>query len=344
MKNTIILFALLFISSWCVAQSSGIQNTIVYSLPKTVLCIDIEIEKTTHTQGILHQYSERSLGIADIVKETGIYHSFKAINVRTETVPDKNRTYTISWDNPKSALYNISLTEKGIICGINTIPASEAERKKDYVPHIRKTNEAAPVLPVTNNIVVSQKMAEEIAKQIYDIRENRQAILTGDIDFYPADGKSFALLLKEMDKKEKELTALFTGTKTTETYTRTIKYTPEKPNVNDVLFRLSTLKGVVPANDLSGAPYYINIAATMPQLVVSPQEKSKKQSNPIIRTIYPASAQIAINDGKTTHFLEEFLLPQLGSIVELTENLLRDNKIKIRIDPETGRLLGIEQN
>ena len=338
MKKTINLFIVLFVSIWSFAQSN-VQNTMVYSLPKTMLSIEVETEKVTHVPGVFYRYSERYLATKDVVTEEKTSYSLKNIRVNTEAVPDANRTYSISWNTKKAVIYNIAINEKGILCGINTTCEPKTQTKKKIIRH-QTSAEKQNLLPMGEEYMQATsraKMAELVAKQIYSIRENRIMLLAGDVEHYP-DGEAFALLMKEMDKMERELTELFVGKVVRETQTHTIEYTPENPNANEILFRLSALNGIVPFNDLSGAPYYINIATTPLQLAALPQERS----NPVIRTIYPASAKININNGTTAFFSGDFCLPQFGTVVELTDNLLRNEKVKVHVDTETGRLLSIE--
>ena len=338
MKKIINLFIVLFVSIWSFAQSN-VQNTIVYSLPKTKLFIEVETEKATYVPGDFYQYSERYLATKDVVTEEKTNYSLKNIRVNTEVVPDENRTYSISWNTKKAVLYNITVNEKGILCGINTTCEPKTQLKKKIV-HRQTLAKKHDLLPMGEEYILATskaKMAELVAKQIYNIRENRMMLLAGDVEHYP-DGKSFALLMKEMDKMERELTELFVGKVIRETQTHTIEYVPENPSANDILFRLSVLSGVVSSGDLSGAPYYISIATTPSQLAAAPQE----QSNSVIRTIYPASAKITISNEATTYFSGDFCLPQFGTVVELTDNLLRNEKVKVRVDTETGRLLSIE--
>ena len=340
MKNTIILSALLFVSIWISAQSTNVQNTIVYSLPKTVLAIEVETEKTTYTQGIFYQYAGRYLSAKDVITEDRMQYSLKEIRVKTQAIPDENRTYSLSWSNPKSILYNVAINEKGILCRINTAcePAPEPVEKAVKRPAATEKLSLIPMSEEHMLVSSTAKLAEGAARQILRIRENRLSLLSGEVEHFP-DGTAFTLLLEEMEKKERELTELFVGKVTRETHTSIIYYTPENRSVNDILFRLSSINGVVATNDLSGAPYYINIATTDLQLTTAAKASKK---NPIIRTIYPAVARVSVTNGRVSYFSQEFSMPQFGSIVELTEDVLRDKDVKVRIDAETGRLLGVE--
>ena len=345
MKNSISLFVLLFVSAWCAAQSSEVQNTIVYALPKATLVIEVETEKTTFVPGVFYQYAGRYLSIKDVVTEEKTYYTLKDIHVKTEAIPDPNRTYSVVCNDKKTAWYNISINEKGILCGINVPCEPQLQLKKDVIICKQSPKEPLSLIPLSEEQMLAgstAKLAEGTARQIYRIRENRMELLTGDAAHFPSDGSSFAMLLEEMEKMERELTELFTGKTIRKTETHTINYIPENPSESNILFRLSTLNGVVPVTDLSGAPYYISIATSTMPLETPVQEDVKKPLNPIIRTIYPAVSHVSIDDGRASCFSENFTIPQFGQIVVLNENILRNKDVKVRVNPETGRLLGIE--
>ena len=108
-----------------------------------------------------------------------------------------------------------------------------------------------------------------------------------------------------------------------------------------MLFRLSAKRGVVAKEDLSGEPYFISI---IPEKIKRDAEETKTKSEKIgLYTILPAATQITIDDGVHTLFQGETAMPQFGELVPLPESLVHTPKIKISIDPQTGRLLKIEK-
>lgn len=320
------------------------ESVLVYSLPKTELCIEIEVEKTVQKPGEFYRYSERYLATKDVITEEKTIFRLKTVKLKTRPVADPNRTYSLVPDK-NFPLNNISINEKGLLCGIN-VPCKEIPCCKKSVENgFAKKNITKP-LPLTEEYMLAAsttKMAEGAAKQIYRIRESRLALLTADVDQLPADGESFKVMLKGMDKMERELTELFVGTTTVETQSHIIYLTPAAAMKNEVLFRISSLKGLVAASDLSGSPYYINVT---PELIDThlPAETNKKKATvvkPEIYSVLPAATQITIGDGKNTFFAEQFLMPQFGQIIPIPEELLKNKNAKIYIDEQTGRLLTI---
>lgn len=320
------------------------ESTIVYALPKTELCIVVETEKTTQTPGMFYRYSERYLATKKVILEEKTNYTLKSIKIITRAIPDPARTFSFI---PTGTLqtYHLSVNSAGILCGVNVPVDSETESVNKLVvtPTDNSPVASNTLLPLGEEYMMAgseAKLAEGAAKQIYRIRESRMSLLTADQDKLPADGDSFKSMLEGMNKMERELTELFTGKTNKETQVQTLYITPEKAVVNDVLFRLSALKGLVNADDLSGTPYYISITPSMiKKNPVDPKVKNEKAG---LWYVLPAATQITIGDGVNTVLSGQFSIPQFGITVPLAESLFKQPAIKVQIDPQTGRLLRVQ--
>jgi hypothetical protein len=320
------------------------KPVLVYALPKTELKIEISIETIKQKPGIFYQYSERYLATNNVITEEKSTSKLKTIQLVSNAIADPNRTFTII-PSKSSALNNISVNEQGIITGINVLLPEATKKvieKKVIKEYLQKDLSINNLLPLGEEFMMagsSAKLAEGAAKQIYRIRESRLSLLTGDIEHLPSDGKSLESMLKGMDKMEQQLTELFIGKTIVETQTRIISIFPDSVLNNKILFRLSAFNGIVDADDLSGRPYYINIEPAKIKLQ-KPGEKEKSEKSGLY-TILPASTKITITDGINIVYSGVFDIPQLGEIIPFSTELLSNPKIKIQIDPITGRLLGI---
>ena len=298
------------------------EPVLVYSLPRTGLCIEVDVEKTTETPGEFYQYSGRYLAEQDVITAGRVTYRVTGVRVKPRAEADPARTYAVA-GSKECPLPAVSVDGRGLLRGINVPP-----------------EKAHHALPLTEEYMLASstaKMAEGAAKQIYRIRESRLALLTADVDQLPADGESLRAMLDGMDSMERELTELFTGTTVHETSTHTLHLLPVAAMQNEVLFRLSPLKGLVPADDLSGAPYYINVAPETIDTYV-PDQSGKKAARPDLYTVLPAPTRVTIGDGREECFSGQFLLPQFGQLVPVPAELLRQGA-RIAVDVETGRML-----
>ncbi|HJV78390.1 MAG TPA: DUF4831 family protein [Paludibacter sp.] len=344
MKKLFLLSVLLVISLLAKAQApfslSEGESALVYSLPKTVFCIEVQTEKTTQKPGKFYRYSERYLATNKVITEEKTTYKLKNIVVKTRAIADPNRTYSIA-PNGNLQTSRLSVNAQGILCGINTPAEPEtAPAKVCDAPKTETSNQDA-LLPLGEEYMMAgseAKLAEGAAKQIYRIRESRMGLLTADIDKLPADGESLKSMLEGMNKLEKKLTELFIGQTNTEIETQTLYLTPTASVNNEVLFRLSGLKGLVASDDLSGVPYYISVTPAE-KATAGPKSKSE---NGALYTVLPVSTQLSISDGVSTIYSNQFFVPQFGKTISLPESLFKQAHLKVRVDQQTGRLLGIE--
>ena len=98
---------------------NGMEEGVVYYLPKTQIEIKTTVTKVTYTPGELCQYANRYLRINDISSAPSEFWEIKSIEVSTIGIPDANKAYSIKLKD-KMATSKVELTENGIIKAINT--------------------------------------------------------------------------------------------------------------------------------------------------------------------------------------------------------------------------------
>jgi hypothetical protein len=344
MKKLFFLSALLVVGLMAKAQApfslSEGESALVYSLPKTVFCVEVQTEKVTQKPGVFYRYSERYLATNKVITEEKTTYRLKKIIVKTLAIADPSRTYAIT-PNRSLQTSRLSVNAQGILCGINVPAEPEVAPAKVCDLSKMETSPKDALLPLGEEYMMAgseAKLAEGAAKQIYHIREGRMGLLTADVDKLPADGESLKVMLEGMSKQENKLTELFIGQTISEVQTQTIYLTPTTAINNDVLFRLSALKGIVASDDLSGVPYYISITPTEKTI---PSSKSKPE-NAALYTILPVSSELTIGNGVNTIYNNQFFVPQFGKTIGLSESMFKQAHLKVKVDQQTGRLLSIE--
>jgi hypothetical protein len=319
------------------------KTTLVYSLPKTEFIIEVQTEKVTQKPGVFYKYSERYLAYSDVLTKEKTSFRLKSISIKTRTAPDLKRTYNFVVNKGNNTI-KLNVNQAGILTGINSPTSSRESGAFQTVSFPNNDTKSATLLPLSEEFMLAgseSKLAEGAAKQIYRIRERRLNLLTGDVDHLPTDGSSLVSMIQGMDKMESELTELFTGKTSIETSTHTIVLSPAAPVNNQILFRLSSIMGIVPNDDLSGNPFYISfVAGTIPNTPVD--KKNAKTDNDGLFYIIPLPCQINITDGVKTCFTGHYLVPQFGKTVPISERLYEKAQAKVIIDEQTGRLLGVE--
>lgn len=342
MKQKTLLLALLFVANIAHAQQlyKG-ESALIYHMPKTNLAFQLHIEKTIEQPGIFYLYAEKYLGATDIITTTKEFYTLKGVDMKTTTDVDVSRTYTIPLSDKTTASYIIN--KKGLLCSINSPFSTTTPKHSKKTSHTtkieKKTTELMPLNEEQMRANSIGKMAEEVAQQIYRIRENRLMMLSGDIEQMPQDGDALKTMLKQLQKEEQRLCELFVGTRTVVSYQEVITHCPYERLDNYILFRFSAQQGVVADDDLSGEPIYLNIKPTIQNYIPDTKKSKKKQVETSIYYNQPGTATISIN---STHklLLEKYIqVPQFGISIPLPMSLFEKQGYKAIFDPKTGNLL-----
>ena len=263
-------------------------------------------------------------------------------------VPDADNTLIVEFQAGTVAPYAY-LTEDGLLCSINAEytpdeSALEAARKKNQAP--TKVTDASVLSEELLMAGSTAKQAEVAAKQIYRIRESRMNILTGDADNLPPDGEAMKLVIQQLEEQEKALTNLFTGIRAKEVSDYEVTIVPFDNLDKEVLFRFSPQLGIVDADDLGGAPVYMNLKAIDRAPVLDPKEAEKKEKS-LKGIIYnvPGKASIEISMNKKTLYKGEAQITQFGTREGLAPIMFEDKKapVKVYFYPETGAIKQIIQ-
>ncbi|MDR1343755.1 MAG: DUF4831 family protein [Tannerellaceae bacterium] len=333
--------------------TKGNEMGITYSLPKTSLVVEVEVVKTMTKAGPYYQYAEKYLGVKSAVGEDRTSFELGRLTVVNKGMPDADNTYVVEFKSGTTAPYAY-LTEDGLLCSINAeymegdMAASAMPARTESAIQADAVGHDVPLLFEELLMAGSvAKQAEVAAKQIYRIRESRLNILTGDADNMPPDGEAMKVVMGELDRQEKALSMLFTGSSATETGYYDVTVVPYEDMEREVLFRFSDMLGIVDADDLSGSPVYIRLKAQRP-VVTSPDTKEAGKKDKITKGIIynvPGKADVEIQINRRSLYKGEVLVAQFGYRENLAPAVFEDRKKPVRIYfyPETGAIKQIIQ-
>ena len=267
MKRTLIIAALALITFHFTIAQTQIEQYLpgmttegaIYALPKTAVRIAVQVEKTTYTPGDLAPYAERFLRLTGVSQEPSTTYRIISIRQSAIGVSDSTKYYAIRFNN-KTAAINVARADDGVLLALN------AEPRYQSVPEAFKPwpkPEAVNPRQYMNEEILAAgstaKMAQLTAQEIYDIRSSRSELVKGQADFMPQDGEQMKLMLNQLDQQDRALTSLFAGTTVSDTTETVLTIIADSAMHRKPLFRFSKHFGLVEADDLSGAPYYISI-------------------------------------------------------------------------------------
>ena len=348
MKKTLI-FGMLLASAtaFCQTQISDYKpgptpEGAVYFLPKTAIRVAVKVEKTTYTPGEFCKYAERYLRLNNVQRTPSVTHRIIDCNIMPYGEADKSKAFAVKF-NAKSAACNVRLTDDGRLVALNTEPTAE--------PKFANFTPAPKPQPVNTRDFMSEeilsagstaKMAELTAREIYDIRESKNALNRGEADFMPKDGEQLRIMLANLNNQERILSSTFSGTTTKDTTEVIFTLCPEEEIERQVAFRLSRQLGIVDADDLSGTPYYISIKdlKTVPEEAPSDGKKKKEKEDGIYVNV-PSKIAVTILEGNNPIASTEFQAGQFGHTELLSGELFNKRyTTRLKINPTTG---GVEK-
>lgn len=323
----------------------GKDYGVVYSLPKTQIELEVKVNKVNYTPGEFCKYADRYLRLSNVSADPETYWELTGVKVKSVGVPNSETTYFVKLKDKTSAPL-MELTESGLIKSINVPYSTNAPAKKSNATAPATSQKVNPRDFLTEEILMAgstAKMAELVAKEIYNIRDSKNALLRGQADNTPSDGAQLKIMLDNLNMQEEAMTKMFSGTLDKEEKTFTIRLTPDKEFNNEVAFRFSKKLGVVANNDLAGTPFYISLKDL--KTVKIPQEdgKKKKDMDGIAYNV-PGQALVTLTDGKKKLYEGELPVTQFGVIEYLAPVLFNKNStIKVYFDPNTGGLIKVDR-
>ena len=322
----------------------GENEGIAYFLPKTMLKVSVIATKVTYTPGDFCQYANRYLRMNDVTSKPESHWEIKKMDICGVGVPDSTKAYIMKLSD-KSIASNIEITESGIIKAINTTAPEEtfpAIHLEKSAPHENAR------MYMTEEILMagsSAKMAELTAKEIYNIRESKNLILRGQADTMPKDGASLKLIIDNLDKQEKAMTELFTGTEDREDKIFTFIVSPDDAAEKVIAFRFSEMLGILPKDNLAGDPVYVHVKSQAPLPIATAEDgKNKKRIKGILYNI-PGKGNATITFKGKKIVEKQISVTQFGNTEVLVDDLF-NKKINTRVifSQETGGILKIDKD
>ena len=317
---------------------------VVYYLPKTQLEIKVTATKVTYTPGELCQYANRYLRMQGVSAQPSEHWELQSIEVNPIGVPDVQKAYSVKLKD-KTVTSQVELTEEGIIKAINT--TAPEEKAADPKAATEKPKRVDPRNFMTEEILLagsSNKMAELIAKEIYNIRESKNSLTRGQADYMPQDGAALKIMLNNLEEQEKALTEMFSGYTDRTEKTFTFYVEPEKELTDQVVCRFSKKLGVVKENNLAGEPIYLSVKDETILPPADEEAKAKKKLDGVIYNI-PGKGLVSVKGLGKTYYDKEVLITQFGETEVLLNNLF-NKKVNTRVifSPITGGIVKIDKD
>ena len=268
------------------------RQGIFYALPRTVVNIEVTIDRVENYKGPYAEYALRYLGLKNVVMANSVEFKISGINITTSAEPDPGQYYFVELGDNLSKTEEsglLSLNESGLI--LSTLPddldtAGSTIRiikeedgiiltEKDVFPEIFKYYADISVFEKIDTIIrkvsidtltleqqilkrtMVEKSPEQKAREAADfisrIKENRFNLLTGYQEV-SYNQETLEYMDTQLKLLEKEYMKLFTGISIHKTYSYDFKYIPLSNQINTEvpIFKFISNRGLVDLNQMGG--------------------------------------------------------------------------------------------
>lgn len=318
---------------------------LIYALPVTVLDVTVEAKRTVKTPGEFFRYAKKYLGIDPITEPSDTW-SVESVTVTPRGVADEEERYLVQLKGGGTPFMIIDENDFPLTINADDYVAPDAPA----LPVAQKAEPTILQTPAARQAVTeemlrstsSAKRAELAAAKIYELRQSRNDIISGNADQMPADGAAMKLALDNIDRQEAALTAMFAGTEQVSTSVRTYSVEPTGEESERVVAgRVSVTEGPVDVDNLSGMPVYLDIEVTE-RGTLPRNEKGEEKKFPKGGLAYriPGSAAIKATVGGDTMFRGNIDVAQYGIVFGLDPSLFTDKKAPAYVifDATTGAI------
>lgn len=320
---------------------------LIYTLPVTALDIYIAAEITESHPGEFFNYARRHLGITDAITADSRSAQVTQVVIVPRGVADPSRRYIAQFKPGQTAFITLSGSDLPLAINSETVaevapPALPEAKAATASPLEGDAARQAVTADMARSASVSKK-AELAAQRIFELRETRSDILSGQADNPPADGQAMKIVLDNLAAQEAALTAMFAGVTTSRTEVQRYTLVPDSTDVSDkVIARLSAVDGLIDADNLAGAPITVDIKI-LEQGKLPVDEKGEVKTFPKGGVAYavPGTALMSVYYNGRRIAQQQLSLAQLGIVFGMNPALFTDKKVpyKAIFDPTTGAVV-----
>ncbi len=376
MKKRIFLTVILLLSIYGIkAQinvtkvgSPGIKTNsegLFYSLPQTVIQVDIIVNKVQKVKGAYSEYADQMLGLSNVTSVNSTEYELKDIRLRAYNEPDPSEYYFIQMPEKQKdrKAIELFLSDDGVISGVGFAGQSvtnQKERSKDLgisridLPEFANPSVFERMDTVIKRIsldttIIEQKFfrktsaaksteqkARETAEFILKLDESMYNLINGYQEVNYEKG-TMEFMYNQMNNMKLDYLELFKGVTSISSESFTFYFVVDKNNPSDALCRFSISKGILPKTASAGDLIQIQATSMNKTIALKPETEkltmSQRESHGLYYRI-PDKALVAVKIGGQVRMETQFVINQFGVITFLPASSIRN----IAIDNNTGTL------
>lgn len=315
-------------------------GAVVYSLPSTTIALKVTAEHEAYQAGPYAMYAKKYLGI-DVRQGSGDFYTIKFVEMVPYVEADPKVSAAVNLQGSKVAPANfLSLCSQGLVVlqdgytgkaaawrfpsAVNAqeFLAGSTSNIGNTTTTLYKTvvgADGVEKVPVKQTQAVEkslEKKAEETAELIFRLRQKRVDIITGDTDA-TFSGEAMGATLAEIQRLEDEYMSMFIGKSVKDEQTMVFDVVPDasKQKHMYIAFRLSDTQGLLPANNMQGRPFVLELVADGEPIAPTAVSDAALATKGRVAYRKPVTVVAKLMDGQKVLMQARVPVYQLGKIM-----------------------------
>lgn len=322
-----ILTTVLMLSAFLGAYAQ--DGAVTYALPQTTLHFEVEAVQETFYAGPYAKYAQKYLG-QEARQENGSTCHITSVKLVPCVEADQSARFSATFSSKGNGAETfLKMSSQGLVAvsdgsfGQQSIWRFPGKTQADFSDKGISSNitsestvlyrnvreqSAYNKVSVQQNMVVAKSTedkAKEAADMIFNLRNTRVAIVTGDTDA-TFSGEAMAAAIEEISNLEAEYLSLFMGYSDYQPQTMTFDVVPQKGTNMYIAFRASETDGLVSGDDATGKPYILDVTPEKIPAVAASKDRS------VIHYRIPAICNVKLMDGAKVLLQTRVPVYQLG--------------------------------
>ena len=354
------------------------DNPIIYSLPMTAITVKVTAVNEVSVRGPYYQYASKYIGTDDIITNNSSVWKLGNIEISSYPVQDLTRTYIVETNYPCA----MNFSPEGFLESVNTKPdfqernyrdddthsnltsddlntrrrfqdinVNRYETVYDTVLHVVDADSIFTAVPTTKKNLIRKSLdeqAQELANEIFLLRDDRNALLKGESDGKSVPtGDALRYMIEQLNKLEESYMSMFIGKKIKTEKTYIFTYTPQKGTSQDILFKFSPEYGITPKESTKGSPIFVEINDLGDNVAINQyddKQTMERQRTGVSQSAngfaYLTNAYAIVKILQNNNSLSEKTLNinQLGTVRYLPSSLMQKDGFKLILYPQTGTI------
>lgn len=322
-------------------ETKAPQGAIIYSLPSTTIALKVTAEHESFVAGPYASYAQKYLGI-DARTTSEEKYTISSVEMVPYLEADPAISVAVNLGTSKTASANfLNFCSQGLIVtsdsytgkpaawrfasavnnnDFNTSGAvSNLANKSTTLYKSVRTASGLERVPVQQTQVVQKSLevkASETASMIFKLRSTRVDIITGNTDA-TYSGEAMAAALNEITRLEEEYLSLFIGKSSYDEQVAVFDVIPSADNSNQmyIAFRLSNTQGLLPANNVGGKPFVLELSEVNEKIAPTPLATAAEISKGRVAYRKPVTVMAKLMDGQETILQSRVPIYQFGKIL-----------------------------